>query len=225
MIAAPPTVTAFLVAGVCASVRCHNLTIHCHPTMWLPICHLGLNAVAAITQQHNVIIFISEILWGSGEGYSRPSTFLQLFFLLNVLISNRKQLWDSRVLLSLSSSIWHYWGGEIKGIFFQVWTDNWNDICRNNVLQCINNINMLCMLSLPSKELTSSSCKLWSVCCSADIFIQMDLDGVLKLSRGLQVVLMDDKTGQHQTVPCLTASYRLHLHPLLLLIYYSLETL
>ena len=62
MIAAPPTVTAFLVAGVCASVRCHNLTIHCHPTMWLPICHLGLNAVAAITQQHNVIIFISEIL-------------------------------------------------------------------------------------------------------------------------------------------------------------------
>ena len=62
MIAAPPTVTAFLVAGVCASVRCHHLTIQCHPTMWLPICHLGLNAVAAITQQHNVIIFISEIL-------------------------------------------------------------------------------------------------------------------------------------------------------------------
>ena len=96
---------------------------------------------------------------------------------------------------------------------------------RNNVYPCINNINMLCMLPLPSKDLTSSSCKLWSVCCSADIFIQMDLDGVLKLSRGLQVVLMDDKTGQHQTVPCLTASYRLHLHPLLLLIYYSLETL
>ena len=135
MIAAPPTVTAFLVAGVCASVRCHNLTIHCHPTMWLPICHLGLNAVAAITQQHNVIIFISEILWGSGEGYSRPSTFLQFFFLLNVMISNRKQLWDSRVCCRWVHQCDIIGVVTSKVIFFQVWTDNWKNVCTYRVSQ------------------------------------------------------------------------------------------